>query len=701
MAPDSETRARLGGGLLNGDRSKRLRLTLIRVVLVTAVVLVAGMPSAMSARSPDDVTMLTAEDFRYGTYIIDKPGTYMLAEDISFNPNSPDTLNQAVASGEIPPPMVSTLGLPSPVDAYHSGFPLFTQFAFGPSGPFTPGGPLEPRYDPAGFGIGFFAAIAVAADDVTIDLNGHTIQQSPEHALLMRFFAVIELADQPFVPGQGPFDFGGDIVSASNVTIKNGTIGLSSHHGIHGNGNENITIQNVDFIDYEVAAVALNGVKGLDVRNVTATNRKDVPVVGTFSSAQFLKAFIEELSRNGSPTTLEVDGVALDVEDIRQGLEAAINNTHADIIAQPNIVSGRAQIDPVEHPVEYALFHNKHGLLDGNSYSFLLNSLGVAVDGFPTRPDGITRVASEDVSFVNVHVRDQRAFINETPAIDIGGAAAIDAVGAVFQTLNAHPDTGGPVTVSNFDDTLARYTGNPVANAQAFVAKAKLNGEFDGSVLNVTRLNIPADVLAWVEGHPGSETLAEAGITYLCNGDSMFHVNKGVIGFKMDAATDVRLVNTSVRRIENLGVAGSDICGDYVEGKSHPKQTLNGYGGATVRGYTFSGSDSVRVIKARAADLSAYNGSAVGFAILTDSSDIRLANVAVERVDAGWGGPAPHGSPTKEAKAYGFAISPDASSIWVTGWCVADMSGLYGEVAVDDPAGAARTLANARNCGKR
>ena len=451
-----------------------------RMSILTMVVLMvfAMMAPAASASGGHDVVWLDADDFIYGTYIIDRPGTYKLAEDISFNPNSPATLTAAVETGVIPADVAVRLGLPDPVDAYHAGRPLYTQFALGDgAGAFTPGGPLDARYGPAAYGVGFFAAIAVEADGVVIDLDGHTIEQNAEHALLQRFFSVIELADQPFVPDQGPAGFGDQITSATNVEIRNGIIGRSSHHGIHGNGNENVTISNVDFVDYEIGAVALNGVQRLHIRHSEAENRKDIPVLGTFSAATFIKAYIDDLVRTGSTTTLTVGGQQLRAVDIQVALRAAINNTHHDVIVDPNIANGRAVINETVHPVEYGLFHNSSGFIDGNSYSFLTNEFGVAVNGFPTRPDGIDRIPSRHVLLRDIHVIDQRSSINEVPAIDSngaaeGGAAVIDPVGAVFQVRNTHPRTGAPITLSSLDDTEARYVGNPLANAQAFLAKA-------------------------------------------------------------------------------------------------------------------------------------------------------------------------------------------------------------------------------------
>ncbi len=664
-----------------------------------ALVLLIGLlaiPVPEADARASGVIVLTQDDFKYGTYIIDQPGTYQLGEDISFNPNSPATLTAALEDGSIPPDVAAALGLTAPVDAYHSGMPLATQFNYGPAQTFAPGGPLDARYDPAGYGVGFFAAIAIQTDNVTLDLNGHTIEQSAEHALLQRFFSVIELADQPFIPNQGPASFGTELEAATHVTIKDGTIGRSSHHGIHGNANEHVAIRNVDFEGYEVGAVALNGVNGLTIDNSVAENRKDVPVVGTFSSAMFIKTYIDDLVRSGSETTLLVNGTELSASAIQSGLKTAINNVHHDVV-----VAGLGQIDATAHPDEYALFHNKHGLIDGNSYSFLVNNIGVAVNGFPFVPDGVTQIAAKNILLRNVTVVDQESFINEIPAIDTNGAAAggnaaIDPVGAVFQVRNLHPDTGAPVTISTLDDDAATYLGNPVANAQAFVAKAKLAGDIGSGHLDTTRLNIPATVIDWVEGTPGSETLADIGTTYFCNGDSMFHVNKGAIGFKMDAAENVRLVKTKVDGLVNLGLPGDGICGDYSAGQSHPADPLPGYGGAFVRGYTFSGTTNALVDRASASGLSSMSGPAVGFAVLNDSADIKFVRASADDLNAGWGEYMPTSGPNGPAYAAGFYVSVDSSGTRIALGCATNMIGYDGTYFVHDLSGATSTVGSCR-----
>lgn len=602
------------------------------------------------------VTTLHQEDFAHGTYIIDRPGVYKLGENISFNPNSQAKLNELceLAPAELPH------GFRCPADAYHSGQVFHTQFRFGDGQPFTPGGPLDDRYDPAAYGLGFFAAIAISADNVTLDLNGYAIEQSEEHALLQRFFSVVELANQPFIPAQGPSDFGSAFDPAKQVRIVNGSIGRSAHHGIHGNGNVDVAVTDIDFYDYEVAAMALNGVAQLQVSRVTASNREDVPVLGTFSSAQFIKPYVEYLVRRGSDVTLNGAGIS----EIRDQLQSSINRVHSDLIVSRHLVDGRPQIDALTHPDEYALFANTLGVIDGNSYSFVVNPLGVAVNGFPSRPDEPAR----NIVFNDVHVLSQRAAINEVVALNIDGAPATDPVGAVFQTRNKRPD-GQWLTVS----ATGAYTGNVVADAQAIVAKAIAAGEFDGAPLSVARNRISSDVLEWIEGGHAA-VFATSAADYLCNGDSMFHVNKGVIGFKIDGADDVVMHNTSVRNIMNLGRAGSTACGNYVAEWSHPAATLPGYGGAHARGYSFAGSQNVQVGKTKIHGVQAAAGSSIGFDVLTDSRNVDIDYTRVQLVHAGTDASNDFPGPNRTPDALGVQISESAVEINLSNVCVRDLA---------------------------
>jgi hypothetical protein len=273
--------------------------------------------------------LLFAADFDAGTVIISKPGNYRLCENISFRPNFPVDMTD---------------------DAFEDLFD-----------------PDLDVYSPNAFGLGSFSAIAIEADDVTIDLNGFTLEQSAEHALLQRFFALIELASAPFIKNVGPSQFVGEKEKfgfATNVRIVGpGTLGRSSHHGIHGNQNRGVTIRNVDFRDFEVAAVSLNNVDGLKIQNCNILhNRWDVPVIGAFSSARFIRPYLKKLIENGY--SMFIRGEEVPASKVYDDVITAIRNVYDDVME-------KGFIDPSIHPEEHRLFDNPKRVVDGPCYGFL------------------------------------------------------------------------------------------------------------------------------------------------------------------------------------------------------------------------------------------------------------------------------------------------------------------------------------------
>ena len=118
--------------------------------------------------SSRDAIRLYQSDFENGTVVIEQPGYYCLGEDVAFDPNSADTLRKY---GQDP-------------SSENIGRVLNAQFT-GEYG--------NQVYTHDAYGVGFFAAIAVTADSVTIDLNGCTLESSREFALLQRFYSNIEV----------------------------------------------------------------------------------------------------------------------------------------------------------------------------------------------------------------------------------------------------------------------------------------------------------------------------------------------------------------------------------------------------------------------------------------------------------------------------------------------------------------------------
>ena len=199
-------------------------------------------------------------------------------------------------------------------------------------------------------------------------------------------------------------------------------------------------------------------------------------------------------------------------------------------------------------------------------------------------------------------------------------------------------------------------------------------------------------------GRKGSVAQGLEEMPLLCNGDAMFHVNKGVIGFKMDAAEKVRLMNTSVSGIANFGMPGigDEVCDYDADEKSHPAATLDGYGGAAVRAYTFAGSDGVVVSRASATGLSAMSGPAVAYAVLTDSNRVRFVNATADTVDAGWYDHMPVNGPNGPAYAAGYYISADSTGTTVARGCATNLTGYDGAYDYHDPGAVGFVVAKCR-----
>ena len=175
-----------------------------------------------------------------------------------------------------------------------------------------------------------------------------------------------------------------------NCAIVNGHLGLSSHHGVHGNNNTRLLIENVTMSDYEVAGIHLNGASDTVIRNVSLNgHRTDIPTRATYSGARFLLKTLDPLilSVNGKPPLLNASAPA-----------------HADLLAKRNVL--KALMDEVLAGVRAGTFPPAHGtsaanaseaysqfgmvptgsdqkrVVDGGVYGISLSSAGIIVSEF-------------------------------------------------------------------------------------------------------------------------------------------------------------------------------------------------------------------------------------------------------------------------------------------------------------------------------
>ena len=360
---------------------------------------------------------------------------------------------------------------------------------------------------PSSFVLGFFAAIAITATHVELDLGGYTLSQSERHRTQQRFFSLIELGSSPFEQGQGPADFG-ELVSATHCKVHNGMLGRSSHHSIHGNSNVEVLIENMRCFDFEVASIHLNNPQKAKIRNVQiGPSSTSVPVRGRFSAGTFILPVLKQISTE--KTLDRHNGTPLSVAQAIASLE-----------------------DALQAPM-HSMFVNQSNLNDGTVYGIVINKRGVAVHGFAT---SVGDDPADDVMIENVCLEELLASPKEITALKCGE----ECEGVGYKSRNVQADPFGSV----FDIDLCKgdsqqYLPNPLADAQLLVYK------------HLDRGNISPDLVLWAEGKKdfGFETVEGM--------DSMAHVIKGNIGIFLSGLTDFNVQHSLIHTVHNKGFGNS------------------------------------------------------------------------------------------------------------------------------------------------
>lgn len=559
------------------------------------------------------VVTLTQADFANGTLRVQHPCLLKLTESVQFNPNRPTTWLDA---GDM-----QTIDFNDAVKIDPNR--VLDWF---PDNVNVGGGANDQYFEPEvrfAYGLGFFAAIAIESEDpVIFDLSGYTISQHPEHALQQRFFAVIELADQPFIPLQGPSNFGAVLRSAKNCMIKNGKIGLSSHHGIHGNDCDEVLLHNLQFEDFEVAAISLNGCNGLYMKNVNALkSNDDVPVLGTYSAARFVERFVKMVQAMTLSTT--------ELDDAMGTLKADMEEAFNDIIFDNGTISD--------------LFKNTEGVVDGTCYGFLVNPKGVAVNTFLNDRNTPKAFETTNVHMINCSVNNLKGNIREIIGLaNPEGGMQVDTAGALLQFFNGvSSETSGKYT----------YAGTTLSEVQ--IELSKIKKDLDDAMTNTSflgTLNIHPGIHFWQTDTSNYFEFIEEGSIQLfysntdpimieggnviydlkCNGDSMFHVNKGVIGYRIDGASTLCISNCSANNIENIGQSGSNLCGSYIT--SHPATEGThcvGYTGSDCFGAVFNAVNDNKVANFNISNVVSANGCAHGIVVQNESVSSTFQDVII------------------------------------------------------------------------
>lgn len=418
--------------------------------------------------------------FSNGTYRITKPGYYKLFEDIVFHPNPDNGYKPKSIQKDLYPTM-------------------------------------------GAYVLGFFAVITVEVSNVTLDLNGHEISVSEEFNQHQRFASIIELGNSPFNTKQGPANFGDLNTAPQNISISNGKIGMSPHHGIRGNNNKNLKIKNITFEDFEVAAISLHGCCNVLIEDISINGiNKKVHSLSQYSQCLFIMPFLERLLKIDENYTFNNKTVKYIYDDMKREIKKYRNH--------------------VFNYKEYdGFFKNKKLLPDGNVYGILLHTKGVAVgDMLEERTED--SVGNENIVVRNVTIKN---LISQS----------IQIKGLKNEKRSLEPSYIGKFLTGPVGDVLKInkimnekniYEGDCLSDGQFLLAKRKL--EFPDEKYG--RVSITKELVNWAET---KQNFSDLNLYMVNDHDSMGHVMKGNHGIFISCGKNIFLTNIKIENVENYG----------------------------------------------------------------------------------------------------------------------------------------------------
>ena len=402
---------------------------------------------------------LNNSHFKKGTYRIKKPGKYVLSEPIIFNPN--------------------------------------------PENNFQPYSYQNKYYNKFTYSLGFFAAITIESDNVVIDLNNYTLKQSQKHYLVQRFYANIELGNSPFTPNNGPANFGNIFSNCNNIIIKNGTLGLSSHHGIHGNNSTNLIFENLKIIDYEVGGISLNGCSNIVSEHIE---------LKTIDKAEFNNKFVHLII-------------------CRPILKKLLDKNRDATINDRTIQELMCELDDTIKKIA-GIAKNNLKFVDGNAYGLSFNGEGPIIGKFKDKP----RVFTAYNIFVNdITIHSIKTAVAETP-----GYKKI--VGDVFsnkEVYNKNIQKGPIGQVLDLKQVIRnkKYVGNILTDIHFILAKYSVISSIDNYLIE------------WADNLKKELSLNENLFVYKI--DNMNHVMKGNIGIFFSNVLNSSIHNINVVEMIN------------------------------------------------------------------------------------------------------------------------------------------------------
>jgi len=214
-----------------------------------------------------------------------------------------------------------------------------------------------------------------------------------------------------------------------------------------------------------------------------------------------------------------------------------------------------------------------------------------------------------------IKIRNLKARVDEIIAISKkdGTGAQVDTSGAVLQ-------------IDYVTDKDGKYKKNVLADLQLEIGNISLNHAITLGTLNITH-----DIVDWYLDGADISNVMKKGYIYKCNGDSMFHVNKGVIGLRLEGVKHLTVKRLKIYKIQNFGRLGNE----KLKCKFHDDQKEQYYMGAQAIGINISACQDVLMKKFKIGKVYSENGEAIGINVMNNSQNIRLFKFLIKNIKAG------------------------------------------------------------------
>ena len=480
---------------------------------------------------------LYQSDFEQGTYRITQSGTYTVMEDIIFD----------FSSNEM---------LPNSEGAY---WPTSDDSELYPGAGSKKGA----------FAVGWFAGITIEANDVVLDLNGFQMGQSEMFYLQQRWFSIIELSNQNFIPGQGPFNAGSIPHFSENIIIKNGKIGPSSHHGIHGNSNKNVLIDNIHVFNFETHGIQLNGFENVQIINTEVGPTSDyVFFNGRYGQGRGLLSRYREVATtelsetNNNPKKVQFYGRdnQVSMQDIVDELELELDFAleYSQIAKKLAFEGSDVSQQAVQDKIKQLVFESRGGddITEELKTSYD-KAIDTFIDGFGS-PNGAAQYGiflntyGASIATYNLYsgVQSSNAYLENIKIHGMThkmyGIHPIALPGGAISSLNLFMDSES--IFSNFGDWSngakgLHYKGNILTDAA--MLSEEISNDF--SLLAIQDVGDLIDFSfgkkSWLDVLRNLDTSLENRVEMQYNSDTMAHSGKGTQGLRIDAVNGVTIKN--------------------------------------------------------------------------------------------------------------------------------------------------------------